>query len=94
MFEKNTHLVHLDFSFCGLNEKECSEIYKGLQKNHTVLGLHMAGNAIDVDANGFLTIKQDNQLVSNYFLTRLDRKKLFDFTFSTFGDWVSFKEKT
>ena len=54
MFQQNTSLVHVDFSFCGFREEECLELSQGLLKNQTILGIHMAGNRWMADDLGFL----------------------------------------
>jgi len=54
MFQQNTSLVHVDFSFCDFREEECSELSQGLLKNHTILGIHMAGNKWMADDLGFI----------------------------------------
>lgn len=45
---------------------------EGLLSNHTVMGIHMLGNALDTDANGFITIDTDKKPSSDFFLTRMD----------------------
>ena len=41
----NTALVHLDLSHNGITAADCLVISAGLQANHSLMGLHMLGNA-------------------------------------------------
>lgn len=50
----NTFLIHLDLSYNTFGDIACRQIGKKLRKNHTLFGLHMAGNACEVDTHGFL----------------------------------------
>lgn len=54
MFKQNKTLIHADFSHCGFTYNECEIINEGLKHNHTLLGLHFTGNAMNVDSLGFL----------------------------------------
>ena len=54
MFESNKTLVHVDFTQNSLRRHVCQLIAEGLQKNHTILGIHMLGNDVDIDPRGFL----------------------------------------
>ena len=54
MFIQNKTLIHCDFSHCGLSLYECEIMNEGLKKNHTILGIHMVGNKMNVDSLGFL----------------------------------------
>jgi len=47
-------LVHLDLSYNHYKAQECGIIGEGLRDNHTLLGLHLVGNAADVDSDGFV----------------------------------------
>lgn len=47
-------LVHLDLSYNSLRAEECGVLGSGLRDNHTLLGLHLVGNAAAVDADGFV----------------------------------------
>ena len=60
--EENKGLVHLDISHCNFNQKDVEYISKillsqyitgqGLNKNHTILGIHLLGNKAKIDAKG------------------------------------------
>ena len=53
-FYKNKELIHLDISFADFDSTEIEIISKGLNENHSILGLHVDGNDCDIDAMGFL----------------------------------------
>lgn len=46
--------THVDISHNGLNADHCRILGKGLQRNTTILGLHVHGNACGIDALGFV----------------------------------------
>ena len=60
MFEQNECMIHMDLSHNNFSQEDWKEISIGLNKNKSVLGLHMSGNSKDTDALGFLT-KQSNK---------------------------------
>lgn len=47
-------LFHLDLSYNCLDAQSCKVIADAMRDNHQLYGLHMVGNAVVVDANGFL----------------------------------------
>ncbi|GBG27539.1 NACHT, LRR and PYD domains-containing protein 3 [Hondaea fermentalgiana] len=51
---KNRVLSHLDLSYNHITADQCKELAQGLNLNHSLLGLHMAGNAYKVSPAGFL----------------------------------------
>ena len=53
-FKKNETLVHLDMSHNGFSSKEVEIFREGLDVNHTIYGLHFAGNEAATDAMGFV----------------------------------------
>ncbi|CEM39209.1 unnamed protein product [Vitrella brassicaformis CCMP3155] len=54
IFSERSTLRHLDISYNKLDAKCCSILAEGLQGNHSLFDLHVAGNAAYVDAIGFL----------------------------------------
>lgn len=52
--KQNKSLIHLDLSNNYLSDQACRMIGKRLNKNHTLFGVHIAGNAAMVDSLGFL----------------------------------------
>jgi len=50
---------------------DCEIIAEGLKQNHSILGIHFAGNAGYVDNQGFVVPGEDGTKSDNVFLTRL-----------------------
>lgn len=57
----NKYLVHLDLSYNSFGVDSCRIMQKKIKKNHTLYGLHLAGNACQVDAHGFIILPGDEQ---------------------------------
>jgi len=53
-FRENITLIHLDLSHNYFDSRELELINEGLSENHTILGIHMAGNEGETDALGFI----------------------------------------
>ena len=65
-FAINQNLIHLDLSHNNIDCRELTEMKKGLDQNHTLLGLHLAGNEGSVDALGFINpFDEDGKQVEN-----------------------------
>ena len=62
-FKDNRTLVHLDLSHNYFDSQELEVVSQGLDKNHTILGIHFGGNEGDIDALGFLKTYDDQGLV-------------------------------
>ena len=59
LFEKNqTALVHLDISYNNLNFSDCKLIAEKSKFNHSILGLHLEGNLMNINCLGFITPKE------------------------------------
>jgi len=58
MFIQNKTLIHCDFSHCGFSEYECQVMNEGLKRNHTILGIHMVGNKMNIDPLGFIKAEE------------------------------------
>ena len=59
LFEKNvTGLLHLDISYNNLNYSDCKLIAEKSKINHSILGLHIEGNLMDINCLGFITPKE------------------------------------
>ena len=70
MFKTNKSLVHVDLSHNGFSREACEIMTEGLEHNHSILGLHMLGNACNTDALGF--IKADNSHPgASHIITRI-----------------------
>ncbi len=63
-FEFNKNIIHLDLSYNFFDARELSEINEGLNKNHTILGLHIDGNEGWIDSLGFIHPLDENGLIS------------------------------
>jgi hypothetical protein len=50
----NKYLVHLDFSHNNFDSRELTKISEGLNQNHSILGIHMAGNEGSTNALGYI----------------------------------------
>ena len=59
MLLKNDTIKHLDISYNRYNKAEIEQISEALKANHTILGIHVEGNAAIYDPKGYL-IPQDN----------------------------------
>eukprot|EP00347_Sterkiella_histriomuscorum_P017828 403347825 len=59
MFKLNKTLIHLDLSHNNFNKTDCLSMELGLRENHSLLGLHMLGNEMNTNSQGF--IKEDGQ---------------------------------
>ena len=59
LFEKNiTALIHLDISNNNINYIDCKLIAEKSKLNHSILGLHVEGNLMDINCLGFITPKE------------------------------------
>ncbi|CAJ1374715.1 unnamed protein product, partial [Effrenium voratum] len=58
----NDNLFHLDISYNSMGIEDCSVIAAGLRRNHTLFGLHVAGNEAFVDELGFLVPLTDPRM--------------------------------
>ena len=72
MFTNNKYLVHVDLSYCDISKEECFKMNEGLIQNHSILGIHMTGNGLDTDANGFITEDKSGQPSGSVFLAWMD----------------------
>ena len=80
--EVNTKLQHASLSHNNFTKANCETISMGLRANHTLMGLHMAGDAT-IDARGFMesleTGAQDWQETTgghSHVFTRILRPKI------------------
>lgn len=69
-----TGLIHLDLSCNFLTANECELIGKELNKNHSILGIHVVGNQTTIDSQGFFHADPKiNLTVQTNLLSRLFR---------------------
>ena len=72
LFEKKEiSLIHLDISYNNLNYIDCKLIAEKSKLNHSILGLHVEGNLMDINCLGFITPKEKEKKnqEKNYFAT-------------------------
>ena len=77
MLASNSSLVHLDLSQNQLSAQDCSILSEGLQSNHSLLGLHMVGNASKSDVYGQMVPDVEKwPLESAHAMTRIMGSKV------------------
>ena len=54
MFKVNQSLIHVDLSHNEISLKDGEIIKAGLNDNHILLGLHLTGNEINTNSEGFI----------------------------------------
>jgi Ca2+-binding EF-hand superfamily protein len=59
IFEDHKYLFHLDISYNQLKMEACECLAESIKGNHTLFGLHIAGNEASVDSNGFIIPHQN-----------------------------------
>lgn len=64
-------LVHFDLSNNNFNQDECQIIADGLVNNHSILGLHIAGNCAEIDAHGFIIPQESVNISTQALWTRI-----------------------
>jgi len=52
--EVSDTLIHLSLAFVGLSKEQCNEIGSKLKYNQVLMGLHMEGNQVGIDAHGYM----------------------------------------
>lgn len=60
-------LIHLDISFNNINYEDSLLISKAVVNNHTILGIHLDGNQMNIDCLGFIHAFYKNSVKSNYY---------------------------
>ena len=68
---KQTFLLHLDLSHNYITYKECEVLGTGLEQNHTLMGLHLAGNECNLDSKGFILPSPQTHLDQGHFFKRI-----------------------
>ena len=54
----------------SFDSRELIKISEGLDKNHTILGIHLTGNEGDTDAMGFIECHDDDGLIVKEDISR------------------------
>ena len=86
--KQNTVLAHLDISYNSITEEDAAIIAEGLKSNHTILGLHVLGNACEVDPRGFLKVNKKTKLKSGQFYQRIIDRPDFVHEKTKMNCWV------
>ena len=60
-------LIHLDISYNNLNSVDCKLLSEKVKTNHEILGIHVEGNEMEIDALGFITPLEKNIKNKGYF---------------------------
>lgn len=69
---RNTALTHLDISHNRLQFDHCKVLAEALLQNHTLNGIHVGGNQMEVDTYGFIFPNcEANDPVNNHIFTRI-----------------------
>lgn len=76
---KNMSMLHLDISHNQFKPEDMEVIGDGLKENHTLIGMHTAGNYAELDPLGFLVVNYEynpNHVLQTHQFTRLPQGKL------------------
>ena len=73
--KKNTSLLHLDLSYNSLTDEDCGLIGEYLNSNHTLIGIHMNGNACTIDAKGFIHVSMKFKLKNTHLFNRMTERQ-------------------
>lgn len=65
--EPNTELIHLDISHNNICSEDAVFLAEECKNNHKILGLHVDGNEISIDENGFLHAMKKTEKHDNYY---------------------------
>ena len=60
-------LIHLDISYNNLNFVDCKLLSEKVKTNHEILGIHVEGNEMEIDALGFISPLEKNDKDDKYF---------------------------
>ena len=64
---KDTEMLHLDISYNNINYIDACQISEHIKFNHTILGIHVDGNDMEVDELGFVYPIDKNNYKPNHF---------------------------
>ena len=65
--QPNLSLIHLDISHNNLNYSDCKLIAEKSKNNHIILGIHVDGNAMEINCLGFISPKEKVKRDEKYF---------------------------
>ena len=63
----NTELIHLDISHNNINYIDCKLLSEKVKNNHNILGIHLDGNEMEINALGFIIPIEKNSKGNKYF---------------------------
>ena len=64
---KDTEMLHLDISYNNINYTDACKISEHIKFNHTILGIHVDGNDMEVDELGFVYPIDKSNYKQNHF---------------------------
>ena len=64
---ENIDLIHLDISHNNINYVDCKLLSEKVKFNHTLLGIHLDGNEMEINALGFIIPIEKNEKIINFF---------------------------
>lgn len=64
---KKTSLLHLNISNNNINIDDCKHISETVKENHTILGIHVEGNCMEIDSLGFIHPIDKLDRETNYY---------------------------
>ena len=64
---ENIDLIHLDISHNNINFVDCKLISEKVKSNHTILGMHLDGNEMEINELGFITPIEKTSKNKNFF---------------------------
>ena len=65
--QPNLSLIHLDISHNNLNYSDCKLIAEKSKNNHIILGIHVDGNAMEINCLGFINPQEKLKRDTKYF---------------------------
>lgn len=65
--ENAISLIHLDISHNNLPTNDAKFIAEEIKDNHTILGVHVDGNEMEIDSLGFISALEPNKKKESYF---------------------------
>lgn len=70
-FKDNKSLIHVDISHNKMLKIDMEIIAEGLKDNHTIMGIHVSGNAAHVDNQGFVVASDETYKADSMFTSKI-----------------------
>ena len=64
---ENIDLIHLDISHNNINYVDCKLLSEKVKLNHTILGIHLDGNEMEINGLGFINPIEKSSKSNKYF---------------------------